>query len=90
MSTPQHMFLWRTGKKYPIITYHQILVRILTCAPTKTQKHVAYTSAQSDQSFRYPHEGLFHRWLSEMRPVKILIRLHDCAGWSESSLGAHV
>ena len=26
----------------------------------------------------------------KMRPVKILIRLCECAGWSESSLGAHV
>ena len=25
-----------------------------------------------------------------MRPVKILIRLRECAGWSESSRGAHV
>ena len=29
-------------------------------------------------------------WLSKMRPVKILIRLPEYAGWSESSLGAHV
>ena len=25
-----------------------------------------------------------------MRPVRILVRLRDCAGWSESSLGTHV
>ena len=29
-------------------------------------------------------------WLSKMRPVKIPIRLRECAGWSESSLGAFV
>ena len=31
-----------------------------------------------------------HHWLFKMRPVKILIRLRECAVWSESSLGAHV
>ena len=30
-----------------------------------------------------------HLWLSQMRSVKILIRLRECAVWSESSLGAH-
>ena len=28
--------------------------------------------------------------LSKMRPVKIQIRLRNCAVWSESSLGAHI
>ena len=31
-----------------------------------------------------------HPWLSKQCPVKILIRLRECTGWSESSLGAHV
>ena len=30
-----------------------------------------------------------HPWLSKICPVKILIRLSKCTGWSESSLGAH-
>ena len=47
-------------------------------------------SAQSDQSFHCPHEETLHSWLSKMRPVKILIRLRKCAGWSESSLGGHI
>ena len=47
-------------------------------------------SAHSDQSFRCPHEESLHPWISKMRPVKILIRLCECAGWSESSLGAHI
>ena len=46
--------------------------------------------AQSDQSLRCPHEETLHPWLSQKRPVKILIRLRECAGWSESYLGAHV
>ena len=47
-------------------------------------------STQSDQSLRCPHEETLHPWLSKICPVKILIRLRECAGWSESSLGAHV
>ena len=31
-----------------------------------------------------------HPWLSTLRPVKIPISLCRCAGWSASSLGAHV
>ena len=31
-----------------------------------------------------------HTWLSKMCPVKIVIRLRECAGWSESSLDACV
>ena len=41
-------------------------------------------------SLRCPHEESLHPWLSKKRPVKILIRLRECAVWSESSLGAHV
>ena len=47
----------------------------------------ACASAQSDLSFPCPHEETLH---PKMRTVKILIRLGECAGWSESSLGAHV
>ena len=32
----------------------------------------------------------FALWLSKMLSVKILIRLLECTGWSESSLGGHV
>ena len=35
-------------------------------------------------------EETMHPRLSKTRPVKILIRLRECAVWSESSLGAHV
>ena len=48
----------------------------------------ACASAQSDQSLCCPHEETLHPWLIKMRPVKILIRLRECAGWSESLLGA--
>ena len=50
----------------------------------------ACASTQSDQSLRRPHEETLHPPLSEMRSVKILIRLRERAGWSESLLGAHI
>ena len=40
----------------------------------------ACPSAQFDQSLRCPHEETLHPWLSKMRQVKILNRLHECAG----------
>ena len=33
-------------------------------------------------------EITLHPWVFKMRTVKILIRLRECAGWSESSLSA--
>ena len=45
-------------------------------------------SGQSDQRLCYLHEETLHPWLSKTGPVKILIRQRECAGWSESSLGA--
>ena len=50
----------------------------------------ACASAQSDQSLRCSHEETLNPCLSKMRPVKILIRLRESAGWSESSVYAHV
>ena len=49
-----------------------------------------YVSVHSLIIIGYPHEETLHPWLSKMHPVKILIRLRECAGWSESWLGAHV
>ena len=49
----------------------------------------ACASSQYDQSHRYPHEEAVHPWLSKIRHVKILIRLRECAVWSESSKGVH-
>ena len=58
------------------------------CAQWRLQS--AYTSKQSDQSSCL-HEETSHPWILKMYPrKKILIRLCECAGWSESSLGAHV
>ena len=33
-----------------------------------------------------PHEETLHHWLSKRRPVKILIKLRECTGWSKPSL----
>ena len=53
----------------------------------RTFGHVRPTKTQIS-----PYKETLHPWLSKIRPVKILIRLYNCAGWSEHrySLGAHV
>ena len=53
------------------------------------QQRLIWTCAtpQSDQSHRFPHAETLHRWLSKMCPVRIPIRLCECASWSDSSLG---
>ena len=51
------------------------------CAPNEDSDQPAH------QSLRCPHYETLHHWLSKMRPVKILNRLCECAGSSESSLG---
>ena len=49
----------------------------------------AWTSSQSDQSLRCPHEESLGLKLPSDRTSKTLIRLGRCPGWSESSLGAY-
>ena len=58
------------------------------CALRRLKSYCA--SAQSDKNLCCPHEENLHLILSKMRPVKILIRLRECAVWSESFVGAHV
>ena len=48
----------------------------------------AWASAQSDQSLRCPHEESMGPSLPIERTAKTLIRLGECPGWSESSMGA--
>ena len=57
-----------------------------TCAKWRLRSDCA--PAQSDQSFHWPFEDSLHPWLSKIRTVKIMIRLRECAGWSDSSLDA--
>ena len=49
-----------------------------------------WASAQSDQSFRCPHDESLVSSLPTERTAKTQIRLGGCPGWSESSLGAQV
>ena len=67
----------------------------LPCMPNRLKSacHCASAqseSTQSDQSLCCLHEKILHPWLSKMCSVKILSKLHDCAGWSESLLSTHV
>ena len=46
--------------------------------------------AQSDQNHRCSDEETLHPWLYQKHPAMIMIKLRECAGWSESSLDAHI
>ena len=56
--------------------------------PTKTQISMSISAVWSEASLSA--WKTLYLWLTRMRPVKILIRLRECEGWSESSLGTHV
>ena len=56
-----------------------------TCSSIENTNQPALPS-----SLRCPHVETLHPRLSKVRPVKILIKLRECAVWSESSLGTHV
>ena len=55
--------------------------------PTKTQISLRIRAVWSESSFL--HEESLHPRLTNICQGKILIRLCECTGWSESSLGAH-
>ena len=61
---------------------------LLTCVFNKHSTEPAHL--HNLISHHCPHEETLHPWLSKMRPVKILIRLRECAGWSEFLLGRHI
>ena len=66
------------------IVGHPKCAQLLDCA-----------NAQADLNLRWTHlsesrPSFVTLWPSKMRPVKILIRLRECADWSESSLGTPV
>ena len=52
---------------------------LLTCAPNEGSNQPAHP--HSLISLHYPLEKTFHPCLSEMWPVKILIKLRECAEW---------
>ena len=90
---------WPVWHKGRLLALH---IRISTARKKYSQRQVhhnkcaqrrlssACASTQFDQRLRCLYEETLHHWLSKMRPVKILIRLPECAGRSEYSLGAHV
>ena len=73
--------------KANVFMSNNVRKHLLTRAHNKDISVCAF--AQSDQ-FLLSAWRDFASLLSKMRPVKILIRLCECTGWSESQLGAHV
>ena len=75
--------------KDPFPTLRTIYIKI--CAVTSENVPLSCApNMQSDQSLHCPNEETLHPWLSKMCLVKILIRLHEPEGWSESWLSALV
>ena len=62
---------------------------LLICAPNNDTNQFAHLRSLI-RVFVLPREETLYPWLSKIRPEKILIRRRICAGWSESSLDAHV
>ena len=60
---------------------------IRICVPARFTSACAF--AQSDQNLRWGHFGQPMTQSFIMRTTKTLIRLLGCAGWFESTLGAH-
>ena len=56
--------------------------------PTKTQNSMRIRAVWS--VFFVRMKKPLHTWPSKRRLLRILIRLRECAGWSESSMGVHV
>ena len=75
------------GRQYNKIELQRENVPSDMCAQRRLRP--ACVSSQSDQSLRWAHETTLHTWLSKVHPVKSLIRLRECAVWSESTLGAY-
>ena len=61
---------------------------LLTCAPKEDSNRTEFRVVWSVFIVRMEKHWIFGKY--KMRSVKIRIRLRECAGWSESSLGAHV
>ena len=75
----------RTYGKYGNLWYESQRERTyrLKYAPNDDSNQPAHS--HSLISLSCPQEETLHQWLSKMQQVKILIRLRESAGWSESS-----
>ena len=95
-----HLLLWEATSLYQL----SIWTKIIKVQTSEHQRHKTYLSdicaqrrfrsacafAQSDQNLHWAHFGQPRMQSFFMRTMKTLIRLRGCAGWSESSMAAHV
>ena len=72
----------------PFCWFCYILGYELQCEKTYRLRFAPNADKDQSKDFVVPHEGTLPPRLYKMQLVKILIRLHKCEGWSESSLGA--
>ena len=81
--------LWTTGPRFIYKNvYNSRNVRKRTFWHVLPMKYQTAHS-QSDHSLRRPHEEILRSW-PFVRLMKVLIRLCECADWSECSLVVHV
>ena len=95
---------YTASKKEPTLLLHNLMICIYIYFSKERKKETnkqngmcvqrrlrsAWASAQSDQSFRCPHEEKLDPYLPIERASKTMITLGGCPGWSESSLGAKI
>ena len=76
--------------KYKVLAvnkiYHSCLLWESWTCPTYEPQHEKWEPNEYKNQRGHPHDKTLHPLLSEMHSVKILIRLHECAGRSESLL----
>ena len=86
-----YVYVIKTTTQYSIATYKlNEETNLLTCAPNEGSNQPAHPRSQVRAFVVRRKKRCVLGYLKCMRPAKIQIRLHECAGWSESSLGAHV
>ena len=87
------MLSWAEHEKSFIISGARLFLQVIYFSYSSqvlyfTNMHL--TTWHYHQSSHCSHEETLHAWLSKISPVKILIRLHVGAGWSESLLGTRL
>ena len=91
----------RSGLSGPVLSANYIPASFVRCAsyhePRSEKTYFLIWATNEDSNLPWhsrsfislscPYEETLHPLPSKMRPVKILIRLRECADWSESLLG---
>ena len=76
-------FSWQIASLSSILCNHYIRIATWENVPSDVCAHLGLRSvcfsAQTYQNLRCPYEGTLHLWLSRNMPMKILIRLRECA-----------